>query len=170
VPPALADRPEPTDADHNKFFKIAFDLPVESDDWPPVAYESLWATKTGSRLHARVQNIPFFVMGVAFHDEILVRPDHGRRELVYERVVSPSGHSTIRIMLMTDDVRPTVEQILDRCGCPWEVALHNLVAVDIPSDVDYSALCSELLELHAGGQIGIQESALAPAHAGQTGE
>ncbi|MEW2045994.1 DUF4265 domain-containing protein [Streptomyces sp. NPDC005476] len=160
----LSDRPiSPTGA---KMFKVAFDLDVDDSGWPPVSVERLWGEKTDVRFEIRVVNTPFFVRGVSFGDLVRVRPDHERRELVYDGYTSASGHSTIRIIFMRADVRQSVEERLRASGCSWETAggFPNLMAVDIPSDVGYGELRRWLLARVDAGDIEIQESAISVAH------
>ncbi|WP_369224787.1 DUF4265 domain-containing protein [Streptomyces sp. R39] len=152
-----------------KMFKVAFDLPQEREDWPPVSVERLWGEKTDVRFEIRVVNTPFFVCGIAFGDLVMVRPDHERRELVFESFTSESGHSAIRIIFMRGGDREGVEAFLERSGCSWETApgFGNLVAVDIPSDVDYRKLREWLLARVEAGEIEIQESAISRTHRGR---
>ena len=58
---------------------------------PLVAVERLWGEKTNVKLEIRVASIPFFVRGVSLGGLIQIRPDHARRELVFERLRAESG-------------------------------------------------------------------------------
>lgn len=82
-----------------RLFQVVFDLPEEGAIWPPVTPERLWAAKTQEKLHLAVRNTPFYVKGITYGDLILVCPDNERREIVFDRLVSESGHSTVRVLV-----------------------------------------------------------------------
>ncbi|MFJ3218203.1 DUF4265 domain-containing protein [Kitasatospora sp. NPDC086801] len=157
---------QPTSASGAKLFKVAFDLEEERPNWPPVSVERLWGEKTTTKLEIRVVNTPFFVRGISFGDLIQVRPDNERRELVFENFTSESGHSTVRIILLQGTEREIVESRLQVAGCSWELAnaFGNLLAVDIPSTVEYCELREWLLAQVRAGRIEIQESAISSVH------
>jgi hypothetical protein len=160
--PQSADSSAPKE---RKLFKVAFDLPEEASGWPPVSVERLWGEKTDVRYEIRVVNTPFFVRGIAYGDLIRVRPDHERRELVFESLTAESGHSTVRVILMESSTRGELEEILRDSGCSWEVAQsESLLAVDVPPPVDYLTLRRILREIKGAGKIGIQESAISSRH------
>jgi hypothetical protein len=150
-------------------FKIAFDLASERPAWPPVSVERLWGEKTDVRSEIRIVNTPFFARGIAFGDLIRVRPDHERRELVFEAFTAESGHSTIRIVFIRSAERAAVEARLTEAGCSWELAtqFNSLMAVDVPPEVDYCALRGWILGQVDSGAIEIQESAISLLHKGQ---
>lgn len=155
-----------------KMFKVAFDLNRDESGWPPVSVERLWGEKTDVRFEIRVANTPFFIPGIAFGDLIQVRADHERRELVYESFTAESGHSTVRVVFMRDGARQSVERKLHEAGCSWETTegFENLLAVDVPPEVDYGGLRSWLRDRVGSGDIEIQESAISTSHRGQVDE
>ncbi|MBT2482038.1 DUF4265 domain-containing protein [Streptomyces sp. ISL-94] len=166
----MTERSErPISASGAKTFKVAFDLEAEGADWPPVSVERLWGEKTDVRFEIRVLNTPFFVRGIAFGDLIAVRPDHERRELVYESFTAESGNSTVRIIFMRNGDRRVIENGLREAGCSWESISEfaNLVAVDIPADIDYRKLRKWLLAKVESQDIELQESAVSAVHRGQ---
>ncbi|WP_276209737.1 DUF4265 domain-containing protein [Amycolatopsis vastitatis] len=156
----------PRSADDSGLLKVAFDLEPERSGWPPVSVERLWGEKTDVRMEIRLVNTPFFARGIAFGDLVRVRPDHERRELVFEEFTAESGHSAIRIVFIGDAERPAVEARLCEAGCSWESAgqFGSLVAVDIPPTVDYGELRSWLVGKVDAGSVEIQESALSQVH------
>ena len=140
-------------------FEVAFDLKAEAPDWPPVTVERLWGEKTAVESELRLLNVPFFARGVAYGDLVHVRPDHDRRELVFERLNGESGHSTIRITIRDN-------RALREAGCSWETASQfaSLLAVDVPADSDYRALRDWLKTRMGDGTIEFQESAISALH------
>lgn len=158
--------PQPVSASGAKMFKIAFDLELDRPGWPPVSVEHLWGEKTNVKYEVRLVNTPFFVRGVSYGDLVQVRPDHERRELVFDKFKSESGHSTIRIILMTPDARSEIESKLLELGCSWEAAdqFASLFAVDIPDEVDYESVLEWLRSCVDASEIEFQESAISSRH------
>ncbi|MFP8885821.1 DUF4265 domain-containing protein [Streptomyces mangrovi] len=153
-----ADNPE-------RLYKVAFDLPEETANWARASSERLWTRKTSVRMEVQVRNTPFYVKGIAFGDIVRVKPDHERRELVFEEFVSEGGHSAIRIIVKNDDVRDRLGVILRSFECSWEVdSTGYLWAIDVPLHVDYASMRNALLRVADEGKIGIEESALTRTH------
>jgi hypothetical protein len=163
---------QPVSASGAKLFKVAFDLDLERPGWPPVSTERLWGEKTRVKFEVRVVNTPFFARGIAYGDLVQVRPDHDRRELVFERFTAESGHSTVRIVFMNTEARGDVEGGLEAARCSWESTRQfgSLLAVDIPSAVDYRALRAWLRKRADSGAIEFQEGAISSVHRQQLPE
>jgi len=81
-------------SDH--YVKVLFDLEQDEDGYPPAAAETLWAVRVGDRLF-QIDNIPFFVRGIAVNDIVSATPEEG--VFRYKEVVQPSGHGTIRLIV-----------------------------------------------------------------------
>jgi len=148
-------------------FQVAFDLPQVSATWPPFSTERIWAKNTPAPYQLELQNIPFFVRGLSCGDIIRAKPDHERRELVFDGLVRHSGHSTVRVILRdkTHANRDRVLEIFRAAGCTWEftnVEFH--FAVDIPAECDYRSLRATLVELISAGGIEVEEAFVAEGH------
>lgn len=148
-------------------FQIAFDLDQVSATWPPFSTERIWAKKTPAPYQLELQNVPFFVRGIACGDIIKAKPDHERRELVFDGLVKHSGNSTIRIILRdkTPELRDRVLEIFRDAGCTWEftnVDFH--FAVDIPQVANYRPLRATLIDMISTGAIEVEEAFIAPTH------
>ncbi len=149
-----------------KMFRVAFDLASERPGWPPVSTERLWGEKTGTKFEVRLVNTPFFARGISFGDHVQVRPDHERRELVFEQLMSKSGHSTIRIVYLQRNLRGEIEVELQGAGCSFERAgqFEALLAVDVPPSANYLSLRSWLGERAREGILELQEAAISLVH------
>lgn len=150
-----------------KRFRVAFDLPPEDSSWAPFKTERLWAAKTQVKLHLRVQNTPFYVRGISYGDIILVRPDNERREIVFDKLVEESGHSTVRLLFKEPEGRLQAERLLTEFECPWEIGAKDYVAADVAPTVDYSILRPRLIQLKGEGLIGLQEGSISTLHQAQ---
>jgi hypothetical protein len=127
-------------ANPHAYSKIAFDL--ESDD-DTREVETLWAVPVEGGY--RIDNIPFYVRGIAYGDVVRASPD-GDGQLCFEALVSPSGHSTVRLWFANgSDVRD-VRDALRELGCGSELDMERLVAVDVPTEVRYTDVISFLDE------------------------
>lgn len=155
------------DSNSSKMFKVAFDLPSDGDFVPPVSTERLWAEKTDVKRNLRVVNTPFYIRGISYGDIILVRPDNERREIVFEKLVAESGHSTVALFFLTAGGKTAAERLLEECDCSWEAGVPDYVSVDIKPAVDYMRLRAELIKLKENGLIGIQENSISFIHQSQ---
>jgi hypothetical protein len=104
---------------------------------------------------------------VSYRDTIRVRPDNERRSLVFDGLVSQSGHSTVRLMVEQPDVQ-RVKDMLTVAGCTWESDERpTFLAVDVPPGVNYPTLRRDLLRLRDEDAIGIDVGAVSSVHQAQ---
>jgi len=137
------------------FTKIAFEF--ERDENGTTEIETLWAVSTDRGY--RIDNIPFYVRGVAWGDIVSATRDDGG-QLNYVKLVAPSGHSTVRLWFTnTSDVQ-AVRDALRELGCGSELGFERLVAVDIPPEVDYSEITAFLEEKERLGALEYEEGCI----------
>ncbi|HEX8434618.1 DUF4265 domain-containing protein [Archangium sp.] len=118
--------------------KILFHLEQDEDGYPPVSAETVWAIAVGEGLY-KIDNIPFFATGVAVEDIVSAKPDAG--QLLYQEVVHPSGHSTLRVVVYKHDEVPEVRGIFKQLGCSTEQShLRGLIAIDVPPSASWDEL------------------------------
>ncbi|RAY15963.1 hypothetical protein DPM19_09455 [Actinomadura craniellae] len=154
-------------------FKVAFDLEMVSPTWPPFSTERIWTKKAPGPYELELINSPFFVRGISRGDIIRARPDHERRELVFDGLVRHCGNSTIRAILLKGDLCPRDEifETLRDADCEWEFSDSDLhFAANIPEDCDYFNLRSKLISFISNGFIEVEESFIAEGHGGAFGE
>jgi hypothetical protein len=122
----------------DQYVKVLFDLEQDEDGYPPAAAETLWAVRVGDGLF-QIDNIPFFVHGIAVNDIVSAAPEEG--VFRYKEVVQPSGHGTIRLIVSeTSDVQ-AVRDLFRQLGCSSELShLPRLIAVDVPPSVPLQEL------------------------------
>ena len=128
--------------------KVSFRLFSDQDGFPPADWEHLWAD--GIRPEEfRLGNIPFFAYGVSCGD--IVRTARQGEINVFQEVVRPSGHGTIRVILTNpDDVADFVSHA-SRLGCDSEQShIPGYIAVDVPPSAQ-TALIRYLDEGEAEG-------------------
>ncbi len=115
-----------------------FRLEIE-DDWPPASVESLWAIDRGDGT-AQLDNIPWFVRGVACGDIVAVEPDEDGVRWAGE-VVRRSENCTIRLIVFRDGgsgaARQTVLNAFQALGVDGEgIERFGMVALDVPPTAD----------------------------------
>lgn len=117
----------------------------------PVSTESLWFDVVAGGL--RLRNIPFFVDGLALDDIVTLHAlDDGTWAL--DRVVRPSGNSTVWIHLDEGRQRPWLDALARRTGCRFEGGvIAHYYALNVPPDTDFAALCAALDEAQESGEV-----------------
>jgi hypothetical protein len=134
--------------------KVLFE--VENEDGN-IDIESVWAVPTAHGY--RIDNIPFYAKGVACDDEVIAVPAEDGL-LHFMELRSSSGHSTVRLWFVNEsDVQP-VRETLRAMGCPSELDLSRLVAVDIPPSVPYTRVREYLDKQEAAGVFEYEEACL----------
>lgn len=129
--------------------KIFFN--ITSDDSEELDVESLWAVPCEEGY--RVDNIPFYVKNIALDDVVGAEEIEGY--LYADRVIRPSGHSTIRLWFSSKDKVQSTRALLKSIGCDSEISDNDrLVAVDVPPRVKYEVV-KKILD--AGEEDGIWE-------------
>ena len=138
--------------------KVKFYLEQDEDGWPPETVETLWAKDVGGGMY-EIDTIPFFVRGIAYKDVVFAEPSD--EELLFRKVVRPSGHNTIRIIFLDLAVKTQTCAALEGKGCAWEGShLDSLVSVDVPPSVCYNDVKQLLVKGEEAGQWEYEEGCL----------
>jgi hypothetical protein len=132
-------------------------IEVPSDKPGHVEIESIWALPEAGAF--RVDNIPFYAKGIAVGDVVSAAERNGAH--YFDRVLVPSGHSTIRILFSDDGIIQNTRNDLRSIGCESEISdIPTLIAVDIPPTVSYENLKLYLDKGEAEGKWEYQEACL----------
>lgn len=138
--------------------RVVFEL-ERDDDWPPAASERLWAVPVGPGL-ARVDNIPFFVRGLACGDVVRFEEDEEGVRWGQE-VVESSGNCTIRV-LPKGDLGAALD-LFAPLGVEGEgFGRFGLVALNVPPTADLAAVRRLLRRLEEAGWE-YEEGSITPA-------
>jgi hypothetical protein len=147
--------------------KVVFKLDDDDPFRSLFASERIWCRGVG-KYRFYLENIPFFVRGLAYGDLVQAVPDHEIQEFVFDHVLERSGHSTLRILFMdeSEDLRNRVLSGLEALGCRLEATntTHHL-SLDVPPESSYVAV-RELLG-HYSGDVGYEEAFVHEAHLAQ---
>jgi hypothetical protein len=140
--------------------KLHFALEQDEDGYPPFAVESVWATLTNKTNEYVIDNIPFYVRGVALGDVVSAKADDDGH-LWFHEVINPSGHSTLRILMLHPDETEEIKSFLCSLGCRWEGSnTPKLFSVDVPPEVKYDAVKSYLDGKEEEGVVEYEEGCL----------
>jgi Domain of unknown function (DUF4265) len=113
--------------------KIIFRLEQDSDGYPPVEYEGIWAEHQGGKLYA-IDNIPFFTRAATLGD--IIEADVRDNEYIYLRTVTPSANSLLRVVYYDPKEIAIIRTTLEQLGCSSELNdVHHLISVNIPQGV-----------------------------------
>ncbi|MET0403628.1 MAG: DUF4265 domain-containing protein [Cystobacter sp.] len=139
--------------------KILFELEQDEDGYPPASTETLWAIKAGEGLF-KIDNIPFFALGVAVNDIISAVPEE--KAFRFKEVAQPSGHSTLRVVVHDADDVAAARALFRQLGCSTELShLPRLLAVDVPPAVSLEELKQVLESGRHQDRWGYEEACLA---------
>jgi hypothetical protein len=138
--------------------KITFKLQRDEDGYPPNEWESLWGRQIGQNLY-EIDNIPFFVRGVSYHDIVSVEEREG--SLHFKQMEQPSGHSVVRVVVFEKDGVDHLRRKLSQYSCGTELShLPSLVAVDIPPTVSIEHVLQFLADGEKQGRWEYEEASL----------
>jgi hypothetical protein len=114
--------------------EVWFRIEKDEDGYPKSQdWEQLWCDRTENGF--RIDNIPFFVKGIAVGDIISTRETENAT-YEFDRVLARGGHDTYRIWLSEEmkDCADLVMKELENSGCQAEITLGRMIAVDVPPD------------------------------------
>ena len=108
--------------------KIYFQLEMDEDGYPPFDVESLWV-RTIDKGVGIIDNIPFFVKGIALGDRVTFDDDFN-----FVAVEVPANNTTIRVYCPSWEKEVDIKNILKEENCSWELShLPSLIAINVPN-------------------------------------
>jgi len=144
-----------------RFYSELFEQDIE---------ETLWAFELDkeNRLY-QIDSIPVYASLIASNDIVFADYNAITKQLIYNKTVSHSGHSTIQVVLADeseniDDLRETFTSM----KCISEKVNDTFFVMDIPDDVDYREVKAKLDNLEANEKIEYAEPSLSDIHRKQT--
>lgn len=108
--------------------KIYFQLEMDEDGYPPFDVESLWVSTIDKGVGI-IDNIPFFVKGIALGDRVTFDDDFN-----FIAVEVPANNTTIRVYCPSWEEEVDIKNILKEENCSWELShLPSLIAINVPN-------------------------------------
>lgn len=148
----------------DNYVKIAFRF--YSGIFDQEIVETMWATVVDrEKGHYKLDSIPFYAPLIASDDIVYAVYDDDEQMLAYRKTESPSGNSTVQVMLL--DKSPDMHVIRDmfaKLGCVSEKVNEAYFVMEIPAAVDYQPIKLKLDEMEAKEIIGYAEPCLSAAH------
>lgn len=131
--------------------KLGFRIGNIEDGWPPYDVEHMWVKECGDNTY-KIENVPFFVSGIALGDIIFAKTD--RLNYVSEwRLLHPSENSTVWIL---EHGATDITGRLAQLGCTFERGSpSSLLAINVPSSIDPETFFGALEDLEAAEIISI---------------
>lgn len=109
--------------------KIYFQLEMDEDGYPPFDVESLWVSTIDKGVGI-IDNIPFFVKGIALGDRVAFDDDFN-----FVAVEVPANNTTIRVYCPSWEKEVDIKNILKEENCSWELShLPSLIAINVPNN------------------------------------
>ena len=109
--------------------KIYFQLEIDEDGYPPFDVESLWVSTIDKGVGI-IDNIPFFVKGIALGDRVTFDDDFN-----FVAVEVPANNTTIRVYCPSWEKEVDIKNILKEENCSWELShLPSLIAINVPKN------------------------------------
>ena len=145
--------------------EVQFPLQQLEPGWPPTTVEAIWCLPTPDEDgHYRVTNVPIHVIGVSRDDVVRARRGAaGPMEFV--EVTARGGRSTLRVIaaeLMDTDA--VAEELRATGAVVQNTYISQLLAVDVPADVDFGPIHAWLVDAEANGRLEWEEGHLAEGH------
>ena len=110
--------------------------------------ETLWADPLGNDRY-RLDNTPWYAYRVSYGDVVEARTEEPGGFPVFVKVIEKSGYRTIRLILKPPvDESPESQAVLDHLvtlGCKYEGAYSSYFSIDVPPEIDLSAVRSYLI-------------------------
>lgn len=123
-------------SNHPDMAKVLFRV---AEDDGSANVETLWATPLGDDRY-QLDNSPFYAYAVSWKDVIYAPRDPDEQLPTFERVISKSGHKTIRIVFESPAIEGSESldllQLLVSLGCSYEGANKRYICIDVPPEVD----------------------------------
>jgi hypothetical protein len=149
--------------------RVCFALEQDVKGWPPVTAERMWATPTSKDNVVVLDNIPFFVRGVACYDVVAVTVDD-TGVLWAGKTIKRSGNCTIRVIPYRDGPLQGDRQAVLDAFAPFGVEgegaeQYTLVALNVPASADLVAVKRLLREGESDNRWAYEEGCIGDAWA-----
>ncbi|SDJ92803.1 protein of unknown function [Actinopolyspora mzabensis] len=140
--------------------KIVVPLEQDEDGYPPIAAESLWAVPVREGEGYSVENIPFFAPRLSLKDLVKTATDD-EGNLVFDRVISGGGHSTMRVIFFDDTGMSDFKSCIRNFGCDYEVGHKDtFLAIDIHPEVSYADVIDYMIQKFREGVLDFEEASI----------
>ena len=146
----------------DNFVKILFAFHSNVlDEW---TIETMWAeTINIDKGYYQIDNIPFYAP-VACGDIIYAEYDEDEKRLVYRETITPSGNSTIQVIVYKAGNMDEIRGLFNSLGCESEKFNDGYFVIDVPASLDYTPVKERLEQLSAQSLLDYAEPCLGESH------
>ncbi|MDM1072410.1 DUF4265 domain-containing protein [Empedobacter brevis] len=145
-----------TDQIHQKIVFEYFDEELNQN-----IVERLWAKPFNGNYI--LDNIPFHIYLYSCDDVVSVKEKNG--ELFIDRLIEPSGNSTVRLLLNSVEDLESIKKELNELGLESESSSEGkLLAVNIPKKIMYNAVRDYLINGEEEGRWQYEEASISENH------
>lgn len=143
----------------NDLVKVFFKITPDSEGYPSIGAESVWARETNVSSEYEVDNIPFFARDATLGDVLFADTEDGI--LWFKKIIRRSSNSLIRVVFFDHNALDRLSGSLLQLGCQTEYSKDfNLLAISVPGTVHLNAVRSYLESEKEGGSIDFEEPIL----------
>ena len=124
--------------------------------------ETMWASIVDElKGFYKLDNIPFYVPGVASDDIVFAEYDEYEERLTYRKTIEHSGNSTVQVVILKNNVDANdIRKLFTDLGCESEKVNDVLFSMEIPANISYTPAKTKLEELKGTGVIDYAEPCL----------
>ena len=131
-----------------------------------VTIETIWAVIVDKEKGLyKLDSIPFYASDVAANDIIYAEFDEYQEQLTCRHTVEASGNSTVQVVILDSGTDTNeIREMFDSIGCSSEMYSEGYFVIDVPSNLNYSAVQNKLTELQNAGILDYAEPCLSKKH------
>ncbi|GAA0882184.1 hypothetical protein GCM10009120_07810 [Sphingobacterium siyangense subsp. cladoniae] len=123
--------------------------------------EDLRAIEQGQ--YYRIKSLSFFVQGIGLDD--IVAAEMEKDVLTFQKVITPSGNSTLQITVFRKEYIPALITLLERMNCYCVTCPQkHCMAVNVPVEADYNGILKFLNAQADKGILHVKLACISPYH------
>lgn len=146
--------------DKKNYIKIYFDLEIYEDGFPPISVETLNAKLIDKNI-AIIDNIPFFVEGVAYEDEVLLL--YQNNKYFFQKLIRKSGNKIVSLIIIDIFVKQELIAYFNKEKLMYEIGKfpdYTMLSVSIKDSCQFDKTKNYLSTLENNGLISYAELCL----------
>ena len=128
--------------------------------------EAIWADVVNQEMgYYRLCSIPLYTLEIASGDVVEAAWDDEEVMLTYRGVVTPSGNSTVWVVVVDDDTDiEVIRNVFFELGCVSEAMSNRYFAMEVKADTNYLQIKDMLNTFKSQRLIDYAEPCLSPVH------
>lgn len=143
--------------------KIIFKLECDDEGYPPIEYELLNATNI-SEDNFRIDNAPFFVSNVSYHDIVQACESEVPGQYYFVKLIQESTFTSISVIIIDREMDVFLMDLFRGLNCVIEYGEFGslqILGVAVPASTDYQKLRVQLEFLELQSKLSFSELVVA---------